>query len=210
MVLPLGAVNLEVGEGDVSPDAVRRHGDTLAVFAPVPPGPDGVKQVVVSYLAPRARLLDLPVDQPYDRFQVLLEDTLATVQALGLQRTGVETVESIAFARFDGSVAPPRPVRIVFAAGAVRPVDYWWVVVTAVALSFVVGLIAWWRRPRATPATVVVGVDELAARIAALDEAFEQRGEQATDVERARYHRERGQLKAQLAAGLGGNESRES
>ncbi len=49
-LLPAGSVGLELGESDLSPDAVSRRGDTALVVAPIAPGE---KQLALQYLLPR-------------------------------------------------------------------------------------------------------------------------------------------------------------
>lgn len=196
--LPEGATNLEVGESDVSRDAVVARGDTVMLFAPVPPGE---KQLVYAYTIPSGRrTLNIPVDQPVERLQVLLEDTLAQVESSGLQRFADEQMEGVTFARYEGAAtAAGGPVGVRFPSGGTSAMAMWWIPVALAGLAMGAALVVWLRRgPR--PVVVVDDPNVLAARIAALDEEFEARAGQATPGERAAYGSQRSELKARLSA----------
>lgn len=195
--LPVGAIRLEVGESDVSAEAVYRRGDSIAVSAPVPPGE---KQVVVSYLLPRARrALDLLVDQPVARLNVLVEDSGATLEGDALEAMGAETMEGTTFVRFArNEVAAGTRVVVNFPRGAFSLGRYWWVLIGLAGTALAAGLVAVWRRTGpAAPVAVPADPNVLAAEIAALDVAFEQRADASPD-ERAAYQRRRAALKAHL------------
>jgi hypothetical protein len=195
--LPQGALQLEVGESDVSSEAVYRRGDSLAVAAPVPPGD---KQVVVSYVLPRSsRRFDLILDQPVARFNVLVEDTTATLQGDALDRMGSQSIEGTNFVRFArNDVGVGAHVVVAFSRSAAGLASWWWLVVGLAAAAMFGGLVVAWRRTRPVPASVIpADADTLAAQIAALDEAFEQRPE-ATPAERDAYQRRRADLKSRL------------
>ena len=195
--LPLGAIQLEVGESDVSAEAVYRRGDSIAVAAPVPPGE---KQVVVSYLLPRARrALDLRVDHPVTRFDVLAEESGATLEGDALEALGSETIEGMSFVRFARSdLAAGTRVVVNFPRGAFVLGRYWWVLIGLAGVALAAGLVAAWRRSGPVAAGAVpTDANALAAEIAALDIAFEQRPDASTE-ERAAYQRRRAALKACL------------
>ena len=195
--LPRGAIQLEVGESDVSAEAVYRRGDSIAVAAPVPPGE---KQVVVSYVLPRARrALDLTVDQPVARLNVLVEDSAATSAGDALERVGSEMIEGTSFVRFArNEVAAGAHVLVQFPRARFSAGNLWWLVVGFAGAALAAGLVLVWRRT--LPAAAEAGPADpnlLAAEIAALDAAFEQRPD-ATSEERAAYQRRRATLKARL------------
>ena len=61
--LPTVAIQFRVGQGDVSPQAVTRRGDSVAVFGPIPPGER--KQLSYAYVLPAdVRAVHVPIDQP--------------------------------------------------------------------------------------------------------------------------------------------------
>jgi hypothetical protein len=195
--LPRGALQLEVGESDVSSEAVYRRGDSIAVAAPVPPGD---KQVVVSYILPRSgRRFDMTLDQAVARFNVLVEDTAATLEGDALDRMGSQSIEGTNFVRFArNDVRPGAHVVVVFSRGAAGLTSWWWLVVGMAAAALFGSLVVAWRRTRPIPGSVIpADADTLAAQIAALDVAFEGRTD-ATPADRDTYQRRRAELKAHL------------
>ncbi|MDH3497640.1 MAG: hypothetical protein OER21_12840 [Gemmatimonadota bacterium] len=206
--LPSRLADFEVGESDVSAEAVARVGDSLVVTAPVPPGQ---KQLVFTYTLPAGPDLVLPVDQAVGRLLVLLEDTAATLVEGPLQRRGVEVFEDAQFALFDGPV-PAAGGQVVFRfsrpglpAGVMVAIV---VGVVALVLLLAVPLL---RRP---PAAVVVPPGdatpalprEIARAIARLDAEFEAQSDRTPDAESV-YRERRQALKARLAAALAARES---
>src|SRR5207244_11708674 len=76
--IPSVAIQFRVGQGDVSPQAVTLRGDSVAVFGPLPPRDR--KQLSYSYVLPATvRRVSVPVDQPTQEVDLLLEDTAAVV-----------------------------------------------------------------------------------------------------------------------------------
>ena len=145
--LPAGVVQWQVGESDVSADAVSRRGDTVAVYAPLAPG--GSKQLSFAYVTPSTmHELHLPVDQPTDEVLLLVEDTTAAVTAPGLERQPVRDVDGRRYARYRVPAPPPGADVVValpprgFQADRLVP---WIVGIAAVAL--VVGLVIALRKP---------------------------------------------------------------
>ena len=113
-VVPKEAIQFEAGEGDISPQAVGMRGDTLVVFGPIPP--DDLKQLTYSYILPATtQRLTIPIDQPMNELDLLLEDTLATVAAPGLETLGVQAIEQRRFAGYrTGALQPGAVVSITF------------------------------------------------------------------------------------------------
>ena len=196
-VLPRDAMELEVGESDVSSEAVYRRGDSIAVAAPVPPGD---KQVVVSYVLPGAsHRFDMTLDQPVARFNVLVEDTAAALEGGALDRMGSQSIEGTNFVRFArNDVASGAHVVVVFSRAAAGVASWWWLVVGIAGAAMAGGLVLAWRRTQPAPVTTLpTDPDALAAQIAALDTAFENRTD-ATPADRDAYQRRRAELKARL------------
>jgi hypothetical protein len=97
--LPTVAIQFQVGQGDLSPQAVTRRGDSVAVFGPIPPGER--KQLSYAYVIPAdVRTMNVPIDQPTGEVDLLLEDTAAVVTAAQLDSLGVEEIEGRRFARY--------------------------------------------------------------------------------------------------------------
>jgi hypothetical protein len=200
--LPAGAIELQAGESDVSTEAVYRRGDTVAVAAPVPPGE---KQVVISYiLPPGRRRLDLVLDQPVERFNLLIEDSLAAVGGGGLERLGTETIEGQAFQRFARTnLAAGTQISIALPSPGWQAARLWWLVVGLAGSILAAGLVIAWRTTRpARPALGGIAARDpsvLAAQIAALDAAFAAHPG-AGEAARAAYEHQRAALKAALEA----------
>jgi len=98
-VLPAGVVQFQAGQGDVSPEAVARRGDTVLVFAPLPPAQ--VRQVSFGYTLPASiTRVVVPMPQQVGDLEFLLEDTTAVVSGPKVQRLDVTEVEGRRFARY--------------------------------------------------------------------------------------------------------------
>jgi len=146
--IPHEAIQFEVGQGDVSAEAVALRGDSVLVFGPIPPG--GPKQLTYSYVLPAtAQQLAIPIDQPIGELLLLLEDTTTVVTAPGAEALGVELIEERRFASYRArglgrgtDVALAFPGRG-FAIQALLPY-----VVALLALALVAGLVVALRRPR--------------------------------------------------------------
>ena len=146
--IPPGVVQFQVGESDVSAEAVSRRGDTVMVFGPISPG--GSKQLSFAYTAPATmRELHVPIDQPIGEVLLLVEDTTALVTAPGLERLAVQELEGHRYARYrltapapgvDVAVALPLPR---FRADRLVP----WIVGVA-ALALLIGLVIALRKPK--------------------------------------------------------------
>lgn len=121
VVIPAAAVQFEVQQGDFSPDAVIRRGDSVLLFAPVQPGRS--RQLSYRYVLPAsaAGTVAIPIDQPTHELDLLLEDTVAAVSAPGLTGGGVEQIETRRFAGYRVDSLPTgAPVSIVFPAKQFR------------------------------------------------------------------------------------------
>src|SRR5256886_4786060 len=85
--IPPVAIQFRVGQGDVSPQVVTRRGDSVAVYGPLPPAER--KQLSYTYvLSATVRRVSLPIDQPTEEVDLLLEDTTAVVTAAKLDSLG--------------------------------------------------------------------------------------------------------------------------
>jgi hypothetical protein len=149
--IPSAAIQFQVGQGDVSPQAVALRGDSVSVYGPLPPGER--KQLSYAYVLPATvHGLDVPIDQATDEVDLLLEDTTAVVTARALDSLGVETVEGRRFARYRSrTLAAGVPVAIAFRERRFAPemIVPW--VVGVVGLMLAVGfVVALRRRPSPT------------------------------------------------------------
>ena len=90
-VIPGDAFNIEVAPSDISPGALYRRGDSVAIVAAVPPGASNQKQIVFGYALPAGlRTLTVAIDQPIARLQVLIEDQAAELLATFASGTRAE------------------------------------------------------------------------------------------------------------------------
>jgi hypothetical protein len=150
--IPAAALQFRVGEGDVSPQAVTRQGDSVLVFAPLPPGER--KQLSYAYVLPAdLRRLALPVDQPTGELDLLVEDTAAAVVLPRAQPLGTEALGTRRFARYRATaLGAGTAVAIAFPPPrGVRPETLVPVVVALAALALGAGFVVALRRPPAGP-----------------------------------------------------------
>jgi hypothetical protein len=148
--VPSGAGQFRGGQGDVSSDAMQFRHDSVIVFAPMPPGP--VKQISYGYsLPPGTRSLLIPIDQPTDEVNLLVEDTTAAVSAPKLESLGVRELEQRHFAAYRaGPLAPGDKVEIRLPAGKFRAQMLLPYVIALLAIGMIVALV-WALRRRPTP-----------------------------------------------------------
>lgn len=194
--LPPRSEGLELGESDVSPDAVTRRGDSAIVSAPISPGE---KQLAFQYHLPAGRqAVQIPVGSETVALNLLLEEAGASVEGPGLAAADSQVIEGRAFRRWSGDV-PAGAVILVRLPGAgpgATPILAALVALLALAL-----LVAAWRiipRRRGAPISTASILDQ----IAALDARYEGREADTPVDEWARYLDRRAALKAGLADAL--------
>jgi hypothetical protein len=201
-LLPPKSEGLELGESDVSPDAVTRRGDSVIVSAPISPGE---KQLAFQYHLPAGRqTIELPVGAEPVALNVLLEEPNASASGPGLAAADSQAIEGRSFRRWTGDVPANAVIRISLpgARGSSAPVIAALVSVLALAL-----LLAGWRiLPRRAVAAAPPGrrddADLLLNEVAALDARYQGREAELPPEEWARYVAHRAALKAEAAAAL--------
>ena len=147
--IPPVAIQFQVGQGDVSPQAVTWRRDSVAVYGPLPPGER--KQLSYTYVLPATvRSVSLPIDQGTDEVDLLLEDTTAVVTTPRLDSLPVEDIAGRRFARYrTPPLAAGTTVTIAFPARGLGPESLVPVIVAVAALALAVGFVlALRRRPR--------------------------------------------------------------
>ncbi len=170
LVLPPGTGDMEVGESDLSPDAIVREGDTVKVLAPLAPGQ---KQLSLEYgVTPVRGRLEFPVGPDGGPVNLLVEERNARVSGGTLALADSQVIEGRSFRRYTGNV--PAGGTVVLAVGAAGAAA-----ATRVALPVLVGAVAvmlaaaaWWiiRRPsRRAPALLP---EQMLDAIAALDARY--------------------------------------
>lgn len=192
--LPPTSEGLELGESDVSPDAVTRRGDSVIVSAPISPGE---KQLAFQYHLPAGRHdLDVPVGAQPVALSVLLEEPGATASAPGLALADSQLIEGRSFRRWTGELPANATVRVSLPGSGfdTRPV-----MVVMVALLAAALLAAAWR---ILPRGQVVSTDRLIGEIALLDARYQGRETETTADEWGGYLDRRRELKAALEAAL--------
>jgi hypothetical protein len=195
LVLPPGTGDMQVGESDLSPDAVVRQGDTVKVLAPLAPGQ---KQLALEYsVTPVRGKLEFPVGSG-GAVNLLVEETSARVSGGTLALADSQVIEGRSFRRYTGDV--PAGGTVVLAVGAAGAAT-----ASRLALPMLVGAVAvmlaaaaWWlirRPPRPAPALLP---GQMLDAIAALDARYAGREAETAEEEWRRYAAERVRLKTEL------------
>jgi hypothetical protein len=206
-ILPAGAAEFQVGQGDIAPQTVRLEGGRVVVLAPFAPG---LKQLSFAYRLPASSFpASYPVGDGATVLEVLLEEPAAAASGAALQRVDPVSVEGRSFTRFLAQdVAANGVVRItVPAVASARERTRWMTIVgggVGVVMLVALALAIARRRPAAVAApspSLGETPDTLARTIAALDDDFS-RVDHPDAARRAAYERERASLKARLARAL--------
>ena len=201
-VLPSASEGFDLGESDVSPDAVTRRGDSVIVSAPISPGE---KQLAFQYHLPGGRrTVELPVGSESVALNVLVEESGATVSGPGLSEAEAETLEGRPFRRWSGDVPANSLVRISLPGAGPGSMPVIAALVAVLALALLVA--AWRMLPRRAPLAGARGrgadADLLLNQIAALDARYQGREAETTADEWTRYRERRAALKADAEAAL--------
>jgi hypothetical protein len=196
--LPPGTEGLDVGQGDVSPEAVVRRGDSVFMAAPIGPGE---KQLSFQYHLPRGRTkLDIPLGHEGGPVNVLLEEPGATVAAPGLALADTQLIGGRSFRRYSGDVPAGGLIEVRLPGPPRTPALVLGGLVGAVALSLLVG--GWYllqRHPREQDRpSVATPADGLLDRLAALDAEYLGREAEIDPGEWAEYQANRARLKDEL------------
>lgn len=205
MPLPRGALEMSIGEGDFSPDAVVQRGDTLVLGAPVAPGE---KQLMVQYHLPATTdRIAVPFGDSVEMVNILVEEEGARVTGGTLVAADSQLIEGRVFRRWSGSVPAGGTVVLAFAGAASTPS---WLLPAMVALAAAALLAAAWRLRRlqvpagAGPVAADGGAERLLDAVAALDARYLGREAEVPADEWARYQDERARLKRALETALAG------
>ena len=195
--LPAVSTGLEIGESDVSPDAVRRQDDSVLVTAPIAPGQ---KELSLEYLIPRGHAkVEFPIGPGGGRVNVLVEENGARVSGGTLALADSQVIEGRAFHRWTGDLPPGGSIRLVLPALPRTPVALLAGLVTAVGL--VLALAAWRTLRRGREVQTPAPEPALEA-VAALDARYAGKESETSAEEWQQYLSERVRLKAELASSL--------
>jgi hypothetical protein len=200
--LPRGSEGLEVGESDVSPEAVVRRGDSLLVSGPIAPGE---KQLVLQYHMPaREREMRLPVP-PGARINVLVEEAGTRVTG-PVAVADSQEIQGRSFHRWSG--VPSAAGTVIITLPEPPGAGQRWLAPLVAVLALGLGGAAWWalRRRSSAPALAPgpVNPSQLLEALAELDARYAGREADTPPDEWSAYQERRTSLKAQLAAALAG------
>jgi hypothetical protein len=204
-LLPNGVANVKVNpSGEIAPSAVSFTDGRVRLYAPISPG---IRQLSYAYEVPRGALpVVIPIDEPTNVLEVLLEEPKATVSGAPISEVAATATGGHTFRRFLGQNVPAGPVLrldVPFTLGDARS-RFVLVVAVTCALAMLGAIVVAFRRrraPLAPVAPVATPSGALLHEIATLDTRFEH--ERAPSAEaRAAYAEERERLKARLAEAL--------
>jgi hypothetical protein len=204
-LLPNGVANVRVNPtGEIAPSAVSFTGGRVRLYAPISPG---IRQLSYAYQIPRGALpLAIPIDQPTNVLEVLLEEPKATVSGAPIAEVAPTATAGRSFRRFLGQNVPSGPVLAIdvpFTLGDARSRFVLGVAVLCALAMLGAIVVAFRRRRLVIVSTPVVAPPStlLLHEIATLDARFEQEPAPSTEA-RAEYAAERERLKSRLAAAL--------
>ena len=196
-LLPPGTMGLEVGESDVSPDAVTRRGDSLLVAAPLAPGE---KQVTVQYVVPAgSKELELPFTEPVSSVNLLAEENDVVVSGGSLALADSQVLQGRSFRRWAGAVPAGGALRVALPGRRRVPEGLLPSLVGGVVLVLVGA--GWYfiaRKPRLPAASPAALLDA----IAALDARYLGREGETSAEDWGSYLTQRRRCKAELEAAL--------
>ena len=107
-MLPAGAQEFQVAQGDIPAQAVKLENGKALVFAPIAPG---LKQLAYSYELPASAFpLSVPIFKDTQILEVLIEDEKGTVTGPKLQEKAPVAIEKRNFRRFLAADVPANSV----------------------------------------------------------------------------------------------------
>jgi hypothetical protein len=195
--LPDGTLGLELGESDLSPDAVARRGDSIVVIAPFAPGE---KQLSVQYVIPAGqKFTRLPVSPAGVSLNILAEEAAIQVTGAGITLADSQVIQGRSFRRWTGVSQAGSVLRLALPSTRGRPELFLLALVGSLGLILAA---AAWRLLSPAKRVAVAAPDELLDAIASLDARYLGREEETSDGEWTAYVEERARLKASLEASL--------
>ncbi len=198
--LPAGTFGLQPGGGDVSPEALRREGDRILLFAPIAPGE---KQLILQYGLPAAaRTMTLPFEASAGFVNVLVADPSARVSGGTLVAADTEVIQGSTYRRWMGQVPAGATVRIELASPFSAPRWALRALVGGLAAGLALAAVRGLRQPGGArpPPGDGVDMDVMLERVAQLDARYAGRESAMDPVEWSRYRTERAELMTRLEA----------
>jgi len=146
-LLPEGAQNPKVLEGDLSAEAVKFNNGRVFVYSPFAPG---LKQVAYTYtLKGNAFPFSLPLEGETTVLEVLTEESNAKVSGARLKQVAPVTIEGRNFRRFLASDVPANSVVGIEVTEAERPINPIYVAILTLLIGgTMVGALVWTMRRR--------------------------------------------------------------
>jgi hypothetical protein len=203
--VPDGATSFAASDGDIPADAVKFENGRVRVFAPLAPG---IKQLSFHYRIPLNKApIAIPSVAPVAVLEVLVEDMQGNATGAALKKMASVNIEGRPFKRFLAQNAPANSVVTVLAptqVGAAFSTRMAFVII-AIGAAMLAGLGASLMRkgPLVAHASELgdTDPDDIARKIAALDDAFEKKDLQTAD-ERADHYESRARMKAKLTSAI--------
>ena len=155
LALSPDATGWEVGEGDFSPESMVLEGDTIKLYAPVWPG--APRQASYQYFVSGSEL-EIPIDQPIEELDLLVEDTSAVLSGISLDSLGTDKYEQEGryFAAYRaGPLAPGAAVRVKFSGAPLSPEQLVPYIAALAGLALAWGLyVALKKKPARKPSAI--------------------------------------------------------
>lgn len=130
MRLPHFAINIHGGNSTFSLESMRLLGDTVALYAAIPPGQH---EIEIDYqIPPATRSFELPVDADVPVSNIISEDK--SLRVIGSYTRSDTVITGKNFARWQGRLVAGAPVVLRFAAA---PLPAWLPTAMAVAMALV-------------------------------------------------------------------------
>jgi hypothetical protein len=110
-LVPHGASGFRVSQGDIPAGAVAFANSHVSVFAPIAPG---LAQLAFTYNLPATSFpLSIPIQQPTQIFEVLVEDEKGTVTGAKLKEQNPVVLDTRSFRRFLADDVPQNAVSVI-------------------------------------------------------------------------------------------------
>ena len=117
--VPAQATDFRVSQGDIPAAAVSFREARVSVFAPIAPG---LAQLAFSYNLPASSFpLSVPIQQPTQIFEVLVEDVKGSVRGAKLKEKNPVVLERRSFRRFLADDVPVNAVSVIDLPPAPKP-----------------------------------------------------------------------------------------
>ena len=203
--VPDGVTDFVATDGDIPGEAVKFVKGRVRVFAPIAPG---IKQLTFHYRVPMNKApIVIPSVAPTAVLEVLVEDLQGDASGASLKKMASVQIEGRPFKRFLAQDAPGNSVVTVLAPTRTNAAfsTRMAIIVIGIGAAMLAGLGASLMRkgPLVARAHELgdADPDDIARKIAALDDAFEKKVSPSDD-ERADHYESRARMKAKLTSAI--------